>query len=243
MQHKNVKLFAITLFYIGLTGCQTNSLKDIDGNVYKTLTIGTQVWMAKNLKTTKFNDGTAIPLVTDNTAWEALTTPAYCWYNNNKTANKNKYGALYNWFAVNTNKLCPTGWHVPTNHDWGTLTVYLSKNGYDYGGSRSDIAKSMAATSGWLTDTTAGNVGNDQASNNSSGFTALPSGYRVKDGSFGSVGYSGNWWSMEEDAGFVWSCGMLYNYSVVHNFAYLDKQKGFSVRCLKDQDYLTSLLN
>ena len=115
MQYKNVILFAVTLFYIGLTGLQAQTVKDIDGNVYKTVTIGKQVWMAENLKTTKYNDGTSISLVTDSTAWKALITPAYSWYNND-IANKEIYGALYNWFAVKTNKLCPAIWGVKTQH-------------------------------------------------------------------------------------------------------------------------------
>jgi len=89
-----------------LTGQKAQTVKDIDGNVYHTVTIGTQVWMAENLKTTKYNDGTSIPYVKNNKAWGALTTPAYCWYENDETANKDKYGALYNWHTVNTNKLC-----------------------------------------------------------------------------------------------------------------------------------------
>ena len=103
----------------------TPNVVDIDGNVYHTVTIGTQVWMVENLKTTKYNDGTAIPLVTDNTAWGALTTPGYCWYNNDSATYKNTYGALYNWYAVNTGKLAPTGWHVPTDSEWTVLTTYL----------------------------------------------------------------------------------------------------------------------
>ena len=110
-QHKNEKLFIVTLFCIGLTGLQAQTVKDIDGNVYKTVTIGKQVWMMENLKTTKYNDGKTIPLVTDNTAWTDLTASEYCWYNND-IANKKVYGALYNWYTVNTNKLCPKGWHV-----------------------------------------------------------------------------------------------------------------------------------
>jgi len=125
MQKGNVKLFSALLFCIGLTECHTNSLKDIDGNSYKTVTIGSQVWMAENLKTTKYNDGTSIPMIPENNAWTGLTSPAFSWYNNDSTENKKTYGALYNWYTVNTNKLCPTGWHVPADAEWMTLTTYL----------------------------------------------------------------------------------------------------------------------
>ena len=96
MQQKNVILFVVTLFCMGLTGIQAQTVKDNDGNVYKTVTVGKQIWMAENLKTTKCNEGTVISLVTDDKAWEALTTPAYCWYKNDAKANKKTYGALYN---------------------------------------------------------------------------------------------------------------------------------------------------
>jgi hypothetical protein len=99
---------------------------DIDGNIYSTVTIGTQTWMKQDLKTTRYNDGAAIPLVTDNTAWAALTTPGYCLYNNTNNADSIRtFGALYNWYAVNTGKLAPTGWHVATDAEWTTLTTYL----------------------------------------------------------------------------------------------------------------------
>jgi uncharacterized protein (TIGR02145 family) len=100
-------------------------LTDIDGNVYNTVIIGTQVWMTENLKTTKYNDNTKIPNVIDNTPWCTLPTPAYCWYKNDEASNKHSYGALYNWFTVNTGKLCPTGWHVPSEVEWTTLTDCL----------------------------------------------------------------------------------------------------------------------
>jgi len=96
-----------------LTSGATGTVTDADGNIYNTVTIGTQTWMVENLKVTKYNDGTAIPLVTDNTAWSNLTTPGYCWYNNDAATNKNTYGGLYNFYTVNTGKLAPTGWHVP----------------------------------------------------------------------------------------------------------------------------------
>jgi len=100
-------------------------VSDIDGNYYKTIQIGSQIWMAENLKTTRYNDGSNIPLVTDNTAWSNLTTPGYCWYNNDAATYKNVYGALYNWYAVNTGKLCPSGWHVPSEYEWTLLVNYL----------------------------------------------------------------------------------------------------------------------
>jgi hypothetical protein len=99
MNKGNAMLLAVVLALTGLTACRTNSVKDIEGNVYKTVTIGTQVWMAENLRTTKYNDGTAIPVVTDNDQWSKLTTAAYSWYNNDSTVNKKEYGALYNWIA------------------------------------------------------------------------------------------------------------------------------------------------
>ena len=105
------------------------TLIDIDGNSYKTVKIGTQEWIAENLRTTQYNDATAIPLVTNNTEWSELITSAYCWYNNDATSLKATYGALYNWHAVNTNKLCPTGWHVPTEVEWVVLMDYLKDDG------------------------------------------------------------------------------------------------------------------
>jgi hypothetical protein len=105
-----------------------NSIKDGDGNIYDTITIGTQVWLEENLKTTKYYDGISIPLVTGNTAWYNLSTPGYCWYDNNASEYKDSKGALYNWFAVNTGKLCPTGWHVPSKEEWTTLINWLTIN-------------------------------------------------------------------------------------------------------------------
>lgn len=103
----------------------TDGTVDVDGNVYKTVTIATQRWMAENLKTTKLNDGTSIPNVTDGKAWKNLTTPGYCWYDNDPKYYGNTYGALYNFYAVETNKLCPTGWHVPTDAEWDILIDHL----------------------------------------------------------------------------------------------------------------------
>jgi len=189
--------------------------------------------MAENLKTTKYVNDTDIIEVTDNTAWANLTTPAYCWLDNNSSA-YTIYGALYNWYTIETGNLCPTGWHVPTDSEWTTLTNYLTNNGYGYGGSGTDIGKSMAATSGWTTHTTAGNVGNDQASNNSSGFTALPGGYRNNTGVFSTVGSNGYWWSATQaNEGDAWRQNIAYNNNYLNRFSG-SKKRGYSVRCIRD---------
>jgi uncharacterized protein (TIGR02145 family) len=207
---------------------------DIDGNSYNTVTIGTQTWMTENLKTTKYNDGSAIELVTDSISWAKLTTPAYCWYNNDENTSKNSFGALYNWYAVETNKLCPVGWHVPTSEEWTVLEEYLINNGFGYEGSGDDIAKSIAAASGWFTSDTAGNVGNDQATNNRSGFTASQGGYRFSRGSYLYMGRYGKWWSSSESS--KTSAFIRFIYSGSDRVISYSNQKrnGFSVRCIKD---------
>jgi uncharacterized protein (TIGR02145 family) len=218
----------------GLTNFQSPTLKDIDGNEYKTVKIGMQIWMAENLKTTKYNDGSDITLVTDDKKWQEFT-PAYCWYNNNETANRKTYGALYNWYAVNTNKLCPTGWHVPTKEDlWYHLFDYLSNNGYGKEKSNNEIAKSLAATQGWTPDSIAGNIGFDQSTNNSSGFNGLPVGYRNLSGEFGSIGNAGRWWSSSDYNTFLATVLVIYaNNSQAFPFP-SSKRDGLSIRCLKD---------
>jgi len=209
------------------------TVTDVEGNVYNFIAIGTQTWMVENLKTTKYNDGTSIPLVSDGTAWSALTTPGYCFYDND-VANKSSFGALYNWYTVNTGKLAPTGWHVPTDADWNTLQTYLTNNGYGYGGSGSHIAKSMASTFGWNSSTTEGTVGNDQASNNSSGFAGLPGGYRYSYGEFRNIGDAGYWWSsMESSEAGALGRGFSYEVNWLVKYGY-SKRSGFSVRCIRD---------
>ncbi|MGB4293792.1 MAG: FISUMP domain-containing protein, partial [Bacteroidales bacterium] len=132
-------------------------MNDVDGNRYKVIMIGNQLWMAENLRTTKYNDGTPIPLVTDNTAWSNLTSPGYCWYDNNST-NKDTYGALYNWYTVNTGKLCPSGWHVPSDDEWTIMQNYLIANGFNYDGTTyyNKYAKALASTTGWTSSAVTG---------------------------------------------------------------------------------------
>lgn len=204
---------------ITTTSNSGGTVTDIDGNVYNTVTIGTQVWMAENLKTTKYNDGTSIPNVTDNTAWKNLATPGYCWYNNLATY-KDTYGALYNWFAVNTGKLAPTGWHVATDAEWTTLTTFLG------GESVAGGKLKETGTTHWQINTGA---------TNSSGFTALPGGIRYSGGLFVGVGYNGNWWSSTDyGAGdYAW-IRYLYNDSAYVMRGYFYKLDGYSVRCVRD---------
>jgi uncharacterized protein (TIGR02145 family) len=192
---------------------------DADGNVYGTVTIGTQVWMTENLKTTKLNDNTVIPIVTNATSWSNLISQGCCWYDNDQSY-KPVYGLLYNWYAVNSGKLCPAGWHVPNETDWTTLTDYLGGSGLAGG-----LLKE-AGTGHWLSPNT--------GATNSSGFTALPGGGRGEDGIFGYLRNYGNWWeSTEDNTSNAWYRGMHYNSSSVGRASY-NKKAGFSVRCIKD---------
>lgn len=211
------------------------TVSDVDGNTYNTILIGEQEWMAENLKTTSYKNFIPIPLVTDQTAWVALTTPAYCWYNNDQATYGDTYGTLYNWHTVNTGNLCPTGWHVPTDAEWTTLTDYLTNDGFGYEGSGTDIAKSMASTTGWNSYSMLGTPGNDPASNNSSGFSALPGGHRNDDGRFDYVGDLGYWWSATEGgSSSAWDRRLRYYGSGVYRYDDY-RESGFSVRCARDQ--------
>jgi len=214
---------------------RSGTVTDIEGNEYNYITIGTQVWMVENLKTTKYNDGTFIPLVIDGTAWSNLSTPGYCFYNID-ASNKTTYGALYNWYTINTGKLAPNGWHVPTYVEWTTLQNYLIANGFNYDGTTTGnkIAKSLAFNSLWSTDTGVGTIGNDLTKNNTSGFAGLPGGNRYYDGTFNYVGRGGYWWSStENNTNNAWPFYM-YSFSrgTERNNEY--KQYGCSVRCVRD---------
>lgn len=211
----------------------SGTVTDIDGNVYNLVVIGSQTWMVENLKTTKFNDGTSIPLISSGTSWLNVTTPGYGFYNND-AANKQTYGALYNWYTVNSGKLAPNGWHVPTDAEWTTLEIYLTNNGYGYQGSGSDIAKSLAASSAWSLSSTIGAIGNDTTKNNASGFTALPCGWRGLSGTSYEIGYKARWWSSTPfDLGSSWIRELYYDASGVTR-TYVGNQGGYSVRCIKD---------
>jgi uncharacterized protein (TIGR02145 family) len=206
-------MFLILVFAgILIISCNNpKTVQDIDSNVYKTVKIGNQTWMAENLKVTKYNDGEVIPNVTD-IAWALLTTPGYCWYNND-ISNKNIYGALYNWYTVNTGKLCPSGWHVPSDAEWKELKDYL---GYEAGSKLKE------------TDTTHWNSPNTGATNET-GFLALPGG--IRSFSFHSIGLMGLWWSVTaKDTAQAWSYAIHNNLFRTENYV----ESGLSVRCIKD---------
>lgn len=195
------------------------TVTDQDGNVYKTVVIGTQTWMAENLRVTHYNDGTPIPNVTDNEEWKSLSTAAYCNYNN--TTNKDTidtYGRLYNWYAVNTGKLAPKGWHVATDIDWANLEYFL--------GDDLAIGKLKEVdTDHWLMP--------NMAASNESGFTALPGGERYNYG-FDDMGEHSYWWTSTISYGqYALQWGADYRITKGGKCSY-DVKFCFSVRCIKD---------
>jgi uncharacterized protein (TIGR02145 family) len=170
----------------------STSVSDIEGHIYNTVIIGTQLWMQSDLKTTRLNDNTQIPNVTDNAEWAGLTSMAYCWYNNNPSYGST-YGIIYNWYTVETGKLCPSGWHVPSDNEFKTLEMYLGMTQTDADNTLwrgTDQATQLKSTSTWLLN------GNGT---NSSGFTALAGGYRFGlDGGFAGMGTVAYWWTSTE---------------------------------------------
>lgn len=191
-----------------------------DGQVYSVVLIGDQVWMSQDLRATKYNDGTDIPNITDNSDWINLTSGAYCWYANADN-NKNLYGGLYNWYAVHTGKLSPIGWRVPSDADWRILIEYL-------GGE--DVAGGKLKEAGYI-HWYAPNTG----ATNESGFTALPSGVRAGDfGWFVCVGEFAIYWSTEGISSSLGIDRVLWNRDYNFRIGYDLKVSGYSVRCIKD---------
>jgi uncharacterized protein (TIGR02145 family) len=200
---------------------QKDQISDIEGNFYNTITIGTRVWMKENLKTTRYNDGTTIPSVADGTLWGKLKTPGYCWYLNNETEYKNIYGALYNWYTVNSGKLCPTGWHLPSDDEWTTLASFIGGN------SKAGSKLKEVSITHW-------NGPNADATNETS-FTALPGGYRYNNGVFGFIGDNGNWWTATAESNPLnaWHRSLSGSRTDISRGNSI-KTGGMSVRCLKD---------
>jgi uncharacterized protein (TIGR02145 family) len=192
------------------------SVSDNNGNTYKTVRIGSQTWMAENLKSIKLNDGTDIPFVAEETDWDGLSAAGYCWYNNDSV----NYGALYNWYAVNTGKLCPSGWHVPTDSEFTLLSDYLG------GENVAGYKQKETGTIHWLSP--------NSSATNESGFTALPGGYRNYNGIFNSIKRDAFWWTFTESP-----TTDAYIRNIYYGYSSMDRNKtnknsGLSVRCLMD---------
>ncbi|MFH0842125.1 MAG: fibrobacter succinogenes major paralogous domain-containing protein [Bacteroidota bacterium] len=199
---------------------------DIEGNIYKTIVIGTQTWLAENLKTTILNDGTPVPQISDVTQWGRLSSPGCCWYSNNESANKATHGALYNWFAVQTGKLAPVGWHIPTREEWAALIDYL-------GGKQTSGGKMKeAGLVHWKAP-------NSEATN-SSGFSAFGSGARYGFCSgFHGLGERAFFWTATSSDGIQDIARYLhldFNSGVIADSTEVPGYKvfGYSVRCVKD---------
>ena len=193
---------------------------DIEGNTYETVRIGDQVWMAENLKTSTLSDGTEIPDVPDAIDWNELTAPGHCWYNNDETAQKDIYGALYNYYAVNSGMLCPAGWHVPAKDEWQQLRDVLGDTLTGGGKLKEE------GTEHWKTPNT-GAV-------NSTGFTALPAGIRYFEGTFNSASsFTSFWSSTESDFNKAWYLSLYYS-DAIAGMNVISKKDGFSIRCIKD---------
>jgi uncharacterized protein (TIGR02145 family) len=206
--------------FLNMPKTTNETVTDVDGNVYNTITIGSQVWLVENLKVTHYRNGDPISIVTDSSSWSSLTSGAYCNYQNNES-NSTTYGRLYNYNAVIDNRnIAPVGYHVPSKEEWATLISTL-------GGESEAINKMKeVGTSHWSSP----NTGVD----NSSGFTALPGGGRNYNASFDLLGSYASWWSVTNDD--VANAWFLYLYSG-RTDAHLtngDKLSGMSVRCIKD---------
>ena len=228
----------ILIDYLFITGsdnmtlpdCLGETVTDIDGNVYQTVTIGAQVWMAENLKVTHYRNGDSIPIVTDSATWVGLTTGAYCEYNND-VDNAATYGRLYNWYAaVDGRNIAPIGWHVPTDAEWKQLeiTLGMSQAQADATGWRGTTEGGKlkeAGTTHWLSPNT--------GATNESGFTALPGGYRSHNGPYNSMSYNAGYWSSTELYSYPLLRGLDYGGSYIGRDPY-PKVGGFSVRCVKD---------
>lgn len=224
MKSKKSILFALSLILIFPAGCRKIEtpavMADIEGNTYKTVKIGNQEWMAENLKTTKFSDGTDIPLKKDAAEWSNLTAPAFCWYDNDETTYKDSFGALYNGHTVETDQLCPSGWHVPSREEWQQLRDYLGDT-VKAGGKLKE-----AGLDHWLSP--------NKGADNSTGFNALPAGFRYFEGSFSSaLSYTAFWSASDSMNDGEWFVGLYYadaSLAIEHR----NKKHGFSVRCIKN---------
>lgn len=228
------------------TSSVDNTITDFDGNVYNMVQIGSQYWMKENLKTTHYADGTAIPLVEEEAAWNTIkiTDDAYCYYDNN-SSNGYIYGALYTWAAAmngassssinpsNVQGVCPTGWHLPSDNEWKELEMFLGMSqpeaeGTDFRGTDEGGKLKEIGTTHWTSPNT--------GATNSSGFTAMPGGFRFSGDDFTSMGDAACFWSSTESRNsYVWSRILFSDYSKVYRYDGYSESAGMSVRCLRDE--------
>lgn len=222
---KNLLIFSI--FFILINPCKSQTVTDVDGNIYNTITIGTQVWMAKNLRVTHYKNGIKIPLVIDGEEWTTLTTPAFCWFDNDSSGYAEPYGALYNGYTIDTDNLCPESWHVPSDAEWTILTDFLG--GLDVAGGK---LKEIGTTH-WMEPNT--------GATDDFSFTALPGGSRGgSDGLFHDLGRFGYCWSSTKTNsqwGYVRRLGFMETGVTRNTYLW---SGGFSIRCLKDN--ITSIV-
>jgi len=234
--HNRLTSLGITILIVTsvFIGCAKEKVTDIDGNIYETVKIGDQIWMAENLKVTHYRDGTPIPNVKAGDVWMELSTGAYCIYNENTSNEKDNYGVLYNWYAVNGDtdgdgdkdkdkEIAPEGWHVPTDEEWNELETYLSDNGH----ARAE-GLALKSTIGWFEN---GNGTDDY------GFTVLPSGYRGQTEGYIGMGYAGYFWSTTENYNSRGALPRLLAYDGRRVIQYeygLNSANGFSIRLLRD---------
>ena len=212
------------------------TITDIDENTYNTVQIGSQCWMAENLKTTTYQNGVPIPKVTNDADWMNLTTGAYAWYGN-AISWKDPYGALYNWFTtVDANGLCPTGWHVPTNDEWTVLTDFIGGTSIPYGNELKSCRKvnSPLGEGCNTSEHPRWDEHNTHYGTDDYGFSGLPGGYRYLDGIFFNIGGDGLWWSSTANTSTkAWDRDLDYDRGFVGKGDY-PKRAGFSIRCVRD---------
>jgi len=225
----NKKILLFVCFAIFAFKIQAQTVTDYDGNVYHPVTIGSQVWLKENLKTTHYNNGIPIPHVPGGNSWNGMTIGARCYYNNDSIAFDSVYGALYNWYAAaDINEICPSGWHVPTDAEWTAVEMFLGGS-YIAGGKMKE-----AGTAHWLPPNT--------GATNSSDFTGLPGGMLSTNFTFETLYENGLWWTSTASGSYVWSRYFWYLFAGVDRNP-TPKTIALSIRCIKDVNVGSGDLN
>lgn len=203
------------------------SVTDIDGNIYETVQIGNQIWMAENLRVTHYQNGDEIQTGLSNSEWTNITIGAYSEYDTDPS-NADIYGNLYNWYAIDDSRgIAPEEWHVATDEEWLELTEYLG--GFSFAGGSMKAVGTIENDQGWWHEPNTG-------ANNESGFAAIPGGYRSEYGYYYHKGYYSAFWSSTEGGSYwAWHRDLSYNSTIVERSGY-DKHMGSSIRCVKDAD-------